>query len=104
MQRRHVGMRHISRHAWRAFITITLPLLPGIMSGSIFVEAIFGVPGLGGFFVSSISKRDYPLELALIFIIAILYGVIFVITDILYVLLDPRLRLADPTAAACRTP
>jgi ABC-type dipeptide/oligopeptide/nickel transport system permease component len=70
------------------------------MTGSIFVEAIFGVPGLGGFFVSSISKRDYPLELALIFIIAILYGVIFVITDILYMLLDPRVRLADRTAAA----
>jgi ABC-type dipeptide/oligopeptide/nickel transport system permease component len=100
LSRRHVVMRHVLRNAWRPIITITLPLLPGIMTGSIFVEAIFGVPGLGGFFVSSISKRDYPLELALIFIIAILYGVIFVITDILYVLLDPRVRLADRTAAA----
>ena len=100
LTRQHVVMRHILRNAWRPIITITLPLLPGIMTGSIFVEAIFGVPGLGGFFVSSISKRDYPLELALIFIIAILYGVIFVITDILYVLLDPRVRLADRTAAA----
>jgi len=96
---RQVVMRHVLRNAWRPIITITLPLLPGIMTGSIFVEAIFGVPGLGSFFVTSISKRDYPLELALIFIIAILYGVIFVISDVLYVLLDPRVRLADRGSA-----
>lgn len=100
LTRRHVVTRHVLRNAWRPIITITLPLLPGIMTGSIFVEAIFGVPGLGSFFVSSISKRDYPLELALIFIIAILYGVIFVICDVLYVLLDPRVRLADRGASA----
>ncbi len=97
---RHVVTRHVLRNAWRPIITITLPLLPGVMTGSIFVEDIFGVPGLGSFFVSSISKRDYPLELALIFIIAILYGVLFVISDILYVLLDPRVRLAERGAAA----
>jgi ABC-type dipeptide/oligopeptide/nickel transport system permease component len=95
-----VTIRHVLRNAWRPIITITLPLLPGIMTGSIFVEGIFGVPGLGGFFVSSIEKRDYPLELALIYIIAILYGVIFVICDILVVLLDPRVRLADRTTAS----
>jgi len=100
LTRRHVVVRHVLRNAWRPIITIVLPLLPGIMTGSIFVEAIFGVPGLGSFFVSSILKRDYPLELALIFIIAILYGVIFVITDILYVVLDPRVRLADRTSVA----
>ena len=95
-----VTTRHVLRNALRPILTITLPLLPGIMTGSIFVEAIFSVPGLGSFFVSSISKRDYPLELALIFIIAILYGVIFVITDILYVLLDPRVRLGSGAAKA----
>jgi ABC-type dipeptide/oligopeptide/nickel transport system permease component len=58
------------------------------------------VPGLGQYFVTSIFKRDYPMELALIFIITILYSVIFVITDILYVLLDPRVRLAEGAAGA----
>ncbi len=97
---RQVVTRHVLRNAWRPIITITLPLLPGIMTGSIFVEAIFGVPGLGRFFVSSISGRDYPLELALIYIIAIFYGVVFVLCDIIYVLLDPRVRLSDRTSAA----
>ena len=97
---RQVVTRYVLRNAWRPIITITLPLLPGIMTGSIFVEAIFGVPGLGQFFVRAISNRDYPLELALIYIITIFYGVIFVICDILYVLLDPRVRLADRTSAA----
>jgi ABC-type dipeptide/oligopeptide/nickel transport system permease component len=97
---RQVVTRHVLRNAWRPIITVTLPLLPGIMTGSIFVEAIFGVPGLGQFFVRAVNNRDYPLELALIYIITIFYGVIFVICDILYVLLDPRVRLADRTSAA----
>ncbi len=97
---RRVVIRHIFRNALRPIITITLPILPGVMTGSIFVEFFFSVPGLGQYFVTSIFKRDYPMELALIFIITILYSVIFVITDVLYVLLDPRVRLAEGAAGA----
>ncbi len=94
---RHIVLRHIFRNALRPIITITLPILPGVMTGSIFVEYFFSVPGMGQYFVTSIFKRDYPMELALIFIITVMYSVIFVITDVLYVLLDPRVRLADRT-------
>lgn len=97
---RRVVIRHIFRNALRPIITITLPILPGVMTGSIFVEFFFSVPGLGQYFVTSIFKRDYPMELALIFIITVLYSVIFVITDVLYVLLDPRVRLAEGAAGA----
>lgn len=97
---RRVVIRHIFRNALRPIITITLPILPGVMTGSIFVEYFFSVPGMGQYFVTSIFKRDYPMELALIFIITILYSVIFVITDVLYVLLDPRVRLAEGAAGA----
>jgi len=97
---RHVVLRHIFRNALRPIITITLPILPGVMTGSIFVEYFFSVPGMGQYFVTSIFKRDYPMELALIFIITVFYSVIFVITDVLYVLLDPRVRLADRTGGA----
>ncbi len=97
---RRVIMRHVFRNALRPIITITLPILPGVMTGSIFVEYFFSVPGMGQYFVTSIFKRDYPMELALIFIITVLYSVIFVITDLLYVLLDPRVRLAEGAAGA----
>lgn len=96
---RQVVIRHVLRNALRPIVTIVLPLLPGIMTGSIFVEYIFGVPGMGQYFVTSITNRDYPLEMALIFIISILYGVLFVVADVIYVLLDPRVRLADRAAA-----
>jgi len=95
-----VVIRHVLRNALRPIVTIVLPLLPGIMTGSIFVEFIFGVPGMGQYFVTSINNRDYPLEMALIFIISILYGVLFVVADVVYVLLDPRVRLADRSAAS----
>jgi ABC-type dipeptide/oligopeptide/nickel transport system permease component len=97
---RQVVIRHVLRNALRPIVTIVLPLLPGIMTGSIFVEFIFAVPGMGQYFVTSITNRDYPLEMALIFIISIFYGVMFVISDVIYVLLDPRVRLADRAAAA----
>jgi ABC-type dipeptide/oligopeptide/nickel transport system permease component len=100
LTRRQVVIRHVLRNALRPIVTIVLPLLPGIMTGSIFVEFIFAVPGLGRYFVTSITNRDYPLEMALIFIISIFYGVVFVISDVIYVLLDPRVRLADRAAAA----
>src|SRR5579871_3030194 len=97
---RRVIMRHVFRNALRPIITITLPILPGVMTGSIFVEYFFSVPGMGQYFVTSIFKRDYPMELALMFIITVLYSVIFVITDVLYVLLDPRVRLAEAASGA----
>ena len=61
---RQVIIRHVLRNALRPIVTIVLPVLPGIMTGSIFVEFIFGVPGMGRYFVTSIFNRDYPLEMA----------------------------------------
>jgi ABC-type dipeptide/oligopeptide/nickel transport system permease component len=99
LPRHRVIIRHVLRNALRPIVTIVVPLLPGIMTGSIFVEYIFGVPGMGQYFVTAINNRDYPLEMSLIFIISIFYGVMFVIADVIYVLLDPRVRLADRTVA-----
>jgi ABC-type dipeptide/oligopeptide/nickel transport system permease component len=93
LPRWRVTTRHVLRNSWRPIITVTLPLIPGIMTGSIFVESVFNVPGLGLFFVSSITKRDYPLELTLIYLLALMIGATYLITDILYVVLDPRVRL-----------
>jgi ABC-type dipeptide/oligopeptide/nickel transport system permease component len=95
LARHQVVIRHMLRNALRPIVTIVLPLLPGIMTGSIFVEYIFGVPGMGQYFVTSINNRDYPLQMALIFIVSILYGVFFLIADLIYILLDPRVNLVD---------
>ena len=74
-------------------VTIFFPMFIGIVTGSIFVEKMFRVPGLGSYFVSSIYKRDYPMEMALILMLTLLIGIAYIITDILYAYLNPRIRV-----------
>jgi ABC-type dipeptide/oligopeptide/nickel transport system permease component len=84
---------HVGRNALIPWVTVLLPEIPNIMTGSIFIESIFRIPGIGSYFVSSTLTRDYPMILALTLIIAVLWGVTYLITDILYGLLDPRISL-----------
>jgi peptide/nickel transport system permease protein len=84
---------HVARNALIPFVTILLPEIPNILTGSIFIEATFRIPGLGRFFVSSTQTRDYPMILALVLLVAVLWGLTFIITDILYTVLDPRVRI-----------
>jgi ABC-type dipeptide/oligopeptide/nickel transport system permease component len=68
------------------------------MTGSIFVEGIFRIPGLGGYFVSSILERDYPMEMTLMLLGTAVMGGAYLITDLLYVVADPRIRLTGSHA------
>lgn len=90
---RRVMIWHVGRNALIPFVTILLPEVPNILTGSIFIEQAFRIPGLGRFFVTSTQTRDYPMILALVLLIAVLWGVVYIITDILYTILDPRIRL-----------
>lgn len=93
LSERRIVFQHVLRNSAIPMITIFLPMFVGIATGSIFVEAIFRVPGLGAYFVSSIQKRDYPLEMALMLLISALFCISYLISDILYALLNPRIRL-----------
>lgn len=90
---RRVMLAHVARNAMIPFITVLLPEIPNILTGSIFIESIFRIPGLGRFFVTSTLSRDYPMILALVILIALLWGITYLLTDILYTILDPRIRL-----------
>jgi len=85
--------RHVLRNSMIPMITSFLPLFPAMMTGSIFIEATFGLPGLGTYFVTSSMTRDYPLVLGITMFWAILISVTYLITDILYGIIDPRVRL-----------
>lgn len=84
---------HAFKNAMVPIVTIMLPILARIITGSIFVEKIFRLPGLGGYFVSSIYQRDYPLTMTLMLLVTFLLGFTYLIIDILYILIDPRVRL-----------
>lgn len=90
---RRVLLAHVARNAMIPFVTVLLPEIPNILTGSIFIESIFRIPGLGRFFVTSTLSRDYPMILALVILIALLWGITYLLTDVLYTLLDPRIRL-----------
>jgi ABC-type dipeptide/oligopeptide/nickel transport system permease component len=88
-------VKHVLKNAAIPMVTIFFPMFIGIATGSIFVEKMFRIPGLGNYFVSSIYKRDYPLEMALILILTLMVGVAYFVTDIIYAYLDPRIRFQD---------
>jgi ABC-type dipeptide/oligopeptide/nickel transport system permease component len=86
--------RHILRNALIPVVTILGPISAGILTGSFVIEQIFGIPGIGKYFVQSISDRDYPVILGTtIFYSAILILFILII-DLSYGILDPRIKLA----------
>ena len=88
-----VVVRHIFKNALIPIITLFGPLLPNLMTGSIFIERTFGIPGIGKHFVTSIFDRDYPVILGMFMLVAVLFGLTYVISDILYTWADPRVRL-----------
>jgi len=93
LSERRIIFQHVMRNSAIPMVTIFLPMFVGIATGSIFVEAMFRVPGLGAFFVSSIDKRDYPLEMALMLMLTMMFCVSYLVSDILYAVLNPRIRI-----------
>ncbi|TME33235.1 MAG: ABC transporter permease [Chloroflexi bacterium] len=88
-----VVLGHALKNALIPLITILLPQIPNLITGTIFVEVIFRVPGLGKFFVSSIYLRDYPMIMATMLLVATLWSLTYLLSDVLYTVVDPRIRL-----------
>jgi ABC-type dipeptide/oligopeptide/nickel transport system permease component len=93
LRERAVLFRHVLRNAGIPMLTYFLPLFPAMMTGSIFIEQVFGLPGLGKYFVLSSTNRDYPMVLGITMFWALLISLTYLITDILYGLIDPRVRV-----------
>lgn len=96
---RIIMVRHVFRNALIPMITVLLPQIPNLLTGSLFIEVVFGVPGLGKFFVTSIGSKDYPMIMGLVLLIALMWGLTYLITDILYTVVDPRIRLGGAKGA-----
>jgi ABC-type dipeptide/oligopeptide/nickel transport system permease component len=87
--------QHVLRNSALPMVTVFLPMFMGTATGSIFVEAMFRIPGLGSYFVSSIENRDYPLEMALVLMFTIGICLAYLISDLVYAWLNPRIRIGD---------
>lgn len=93
LSERQIMVRHVLRNAMIPLLTILAPQIPNLITGTIFIESIFRVPGLGKFFVTSILARDYPMIMALMLLVAVVWSLVYLVTDILYTVVDPRVRL-----------
>lgn len=91
--------RHVLRNAMIPMVTVLGVEIPNLLTGTIFIETMFGIPGLGKFFVTSIFNRDYPMIMALFLLIATVWGVVYLCTDLLYTFIDPRVRLGSEGSA-----
>ena len=87
-------VRHALRNALIPIITVLAPLIVDLMTGSLVVEKIFSIPGVGSLLVTAIQSNDYNVVIALSFIYSAMYIAIMLVVDILYGIIDPRIRLS----------
>ncbi|MGH7797450.1 MAG: ABC transporter permease [Candidatus Binatia bacterium] len=91
LQEKKVILKHVLRNSLIPQITILASILPGLIGGSIIIETIFSIPGLGQLGYESVLARDYPTVLALLTVSAVLTLIGILISDILLSIVDPRI-------------
>src|SRR5436309_146555 len=89
--RRVVGL-HVLRNSLIPAVTAAAPLLGFLITGSFIVETIFGIPGIGKYFVTSVTGRDYSVTMGITIMLSLIIIVANLVVDILYGYLDPRTR------------
>lgn len=89
-----IYLKHILKNAMIPIITLVVLTLPFLLTGSVVVEAFFGIPGLGGTLVKALNDSDFPVIKAMTVITTILYMVFNLLSDLLYAAVDPRIKLS----------
>ena len=89
---RTVITRHAMKNSLIPVVTVLGPLFAGLVTGTFVTELIFGIPGMGKYFVTSIGNRDYPVIMGTILLYAVILVMANLFVDIMYGFLDPRIR------------
>jgi len=89
-----VILRHVLRNALIPLVTVMAPLTIYLITGSLVVEQIFAVPGIGEQFVQSVVVNDYSMILGTTLFFSVLFILALLIQDILYGIIDPRIRIS----------
>lgn len=89
---RIIMTKHVLRNSMMPLVTVLGPMLAGLATGTIFVESLFGVPGLGRYFTEAAVQRDMPLLMGSTLFFAALLMIMNLIVDLIYAWLDPRVR------------
>ncbi len=95
LSEQRVITKHALRNALVPVITVIGPLFAALVTGSMVVEQIFAIPGLGRYFVDSVASRDYPVIMGTTLLYAVVLVLSNLVVDLSYNLIDPRMRLED---------
>ena len=93
VSRFNVIRKHVMKNAFLPCMTLLVGQISGIFTGSFVVEKIFGIPGLGFYYINSINDRDYTMIIGTTVFAAFLFVFVQLIVDIAYTVLDPRIRV-----------
>ena len=93
LSRLAVIVRHVLRNSMIPLVTILLPLTAAIVTGTLIIETIFSIPGMGEQFVRSIFDKDFPVIMGTTILFAVFFVTAYLIQDILYGIIDPRIRV-----------
>ncbi len=88
-----VLFKHVFKNAMIPVITTTVASLPVLILGSVIVESTFNIPGIGNYLVDAVNKQDFAIVRAMVYLGTLLTIVGFILTDVLYSVVDPRVRL-----------
>ncbi|KTD40741.1 ABC transporter permease [Legionella parisiensis] len=94
LSEQRVMFKHVLKNAMLPILTGIVVIIPSLFMGSLILESFFGVPGLGSYTIDAIQQQDFAIVRAMVFLGSILYIVGLVLTDISYMLVDPRVRLS----------
>jgi len=89
-----VVIKHALRNSLIPFVTLLAGVLATIFGGALITETVFNWPGIGRLFIDALGRNDYNVVMALLFVNVVLLLIGILITDILYTLVDPRIRLS----------
>ena len=92
LSERRITWKHVLKNASIPTITSIAASLPNVITGSTMIESVFGISGLGSALTSAASSRDYPMEMASLLIVGLLTLLGVFLSDILYAIVDPRIR------------
>ena len=92
LKERRIIRRHALKNALIPVVTILGPMFAALLTGTFVTETIFGIPGMGRYFVNSITNRDYPVIMGTVLIYAVFLVFSNLIVDLVYGVIDPRIR------------
>jgi oligopeptide transport system permease protein len=95
-----VIVRHVMRNAMIPLVTVLAPVTVYLITGSLVIEQIFAIPGIGEQFVQSVRVNDYSMILGTTIFFSVLFIIALLIQDISYGIIDPRIRIAGGGAVA----